>query len=94
MEALGWTGGFRPQSLPERELEKNLVLGLVLFVGAFFPHFTELEDQVFVHFLSKSTGLHQQRVSSSNHPFSERRMGKHCPYPCKIQGNTDIKGVL
>lgn len=67
MEALGWTGGFGPQSLPERQLEKKttLVLGLVLFVGGFFPYFTELEDQVFVHFLSKPTGLHQQQFKQS-----------------------------
>lgn len=35
--------------------KKTLVVGLVLFVGGFFPHFTEPEDQVLVHFLSKST---------------------------------------
>lgn len=43
----------------------SLVLGLVSFVGGFCPHFTELEDQVFVHFLSKPTGLRQQQFKQS-----------------------------
>lgn len=50
----------------EAALKKaKLVLGLVLFVGGFFPHFTELEEQVFVHFLSKLTGLRQQQFKQS-----------------------------
>lgn len=93
--ALGWTGGFRITELPKGAAWKNkLVLGLVVFVGEFFPHFTELEDQVFVHFLSKSTGLHQQHVSSSNHPFSERRIRKHSPYPGKHRHQGRFCGVF
>lgn len=57
------TGVFGPQSLPERQLEKKLMAGC--WFSFFFPsHFIVLEEQVFVHVLSKETGLHQQHNSS------------------------------
>lgn len=62
MEALGWTGAFGPQTLPERQLVEKLMSGLVL-VGNFFP-FMALEGRSFVHVLSKEAGLHQQHTSS------------------------------
>lgn len=44
MKALRWTGGFRPQSLPERQLEKKPMAGLVwLVVVVFFSHFVALD---------------------------------------------------
>jgi len=61
VEALRWTGGFQPQSLPERQLEKKLMAGLV---AGFSPHFLALEEHVFVCVLSKETGVHQQCTSS------------------------------
>lgn len=59
MEALRWTGGFGPQSLLEKQLEKKLMAGCFVF----FSHFIALWEQVFAHALSKEAGLHQQRTS-------------------------------
>lgn len=92
--ALRRTGGFGPQSLPERWLEKKpmadlVSLGLLFFFSS--SHFIALEEQVFVHVLSKETGLHQQHASASNHFFSVGRMRETSPCPCKIQGNARIE---
>lgn len=68
-----WKGGrgsiwmigiFGPQSLPERQLEKKLMAGCWLSFLFLPSHFIVVEEQVFVHVLSKETGLHQQRSSS------------------------------
>lgn len=49
METLRQTGGFGPQSLPERQLEKKPITGF----SGFFSLFIALEEQVFVYVLSK-----------------------------------------
>lgn len=55
VEALRWTGGFGPQRLVEKQLEKKLMAGCFVF----FSHFIALGEQVVAHVLSKETGLHQ-----------------------------------